>query len=184
MSSPSIWSSLLYCSPNKQVDPSAPLHSCNSSSQDAILPDFIDYGLLQASEFIPAQQESDQFSSLNFNKQNEIDTKYEMDYSNFELNLDGATGTSLSQNIIVPHILDSDDMFNTNDKPGFIETRSKNDCDNRFHNLMTSEEFAHQDLGRMSSLNRPPVIISQSDKICVVLESSGIDSDVKEFTSL
>uniref|UniRef100_A0A1B6C7J8 Sex-determining region Y protein n=1 Tax=Clastoptera arizonana TaxID=38151 RepID=A0A1B6C7J8_9HEMI len=169
------WSSFLYTSPKKKTKYSMPFQQQNDSHQDLVIPDYIDYGLIP--ENSPVKQELDPLSSINFIKQNELD-KFGMDYPNLYFDLNNSLDI---QNYILPTKLDD---FQFNPKPGLIITKSKNECDHKFHNLMTSEEFAQQDLSRISSLNQPPVIISQNDKICVVLESSGIDSEVKEFTSL
>lgn len=47
-----------------------------------------------------------------------------------------------------------------------------------------SEDFQSQDLSAVSSFEKPPVIISENDNCCVVLESSGMSNDVKEYFSL
>ncbi|XP_046665081.1 uncharacterized protein LOC124357378 isoform X2 [Homalodisca vitripennis] len=47
-----------------------------------------------------------------------------------------------------------------------------------------TEEFESQDLSAVTSIGKPPIIISQNDNCCVVLESSAMDNDVKEYFSL
>lgn len=46
-----------------------------------------------------------------------------------------------------------------------------------------SEEFQSQDLSTVSDVSNTPVIISQNNNCCVVLESSGMN-DAKEYLSL
>uniref|UniRef100_A0A1B6LYR3 Sex-determining region Y protein n=1 Tax=Graphocephala atropunctata TaxID=36148 RepID=A0A1B6LYR3_9HEMI len=47
-----------------------------------------------------------------------------------------------------------------------------------------TEEFESQDLSAVTNIGKPPIIISQNDNCCVVLESSAMDNGVKEYFSL
>lgn len=70
--------------------------------------------------------------------------------------------------------------LNNNDPIGNTGNSNRNSVNksNYYHHSRsrTAEEFADQDL-KMNCVNQPPVIISENEKICVILESSNVGLD-------
>lgn len=166
MSSPTMWPSLVYCSPNSN-------ETC-TSSQNTLVPNFIDYGLLAGTDFMIQNQESPTKFMSNTNESSSTEN---LDYFTLDISPQ-----------MQPAVREEMDINNHCEETSALKSQLKN-IKNEYgivseSNHLNSEGFEMQDLSNISTLNKPPVIISQNDKICVVLETSAIDSDIKEFASL
>lgn len=168
MSSPTLWPSFVYCSSNSN-------ETC-TSPHNSLVPSFIDYGLLAGTDFMIQNQESPTKLMPNVGESSSTEN---LDY--FTLDISSQMQPELQEEMVINDHCDDEEtsalksqLKNIKNEYGIVSDT----------NQLNSEGFEMQDLSNISTLNKPPVIISQNDKICVVLETSAIDSGIKEFTSL